>query len=311
MRVLITGITGFAGRYLAQFLAKRNDVELHGLARNGLEAVHGVRLHRVDLLEPGPLRMVLDLVQPDHIYHLAAYADAGGSFRDSRRVWDANLAATLNLYDACLGLEALPRILYVSTGAVYGEATQPITEQTALQPNSPYAASKAAADLVGFQYWASHRLPVIRVRAFNQTGPGQPTTFALGRFADQLIRMEGGELEPVLRVGNLDAERDFTDVRDMVRVYSLLMQHGQPGEIYNAASGISQPMHWFLDRVLEQTHVPIRVQTDPEFLRPVETRHLRVDIQKLRKSTGWMPEISIQTSLADLVAEARRTRSHA
>ncbi len=311
LHVLITGISGFAGRHLAYLLARRDDLQVHGVARSVREGICGVHLRPVDLVDAGAIRTAVRDLQPKQVYHLAAYADPGGSFREARRVWDANLTATLNLYDACLELEPRPQILYASTGAVYGEAEQPITERTALRPNSPYAASKAAADLASYQYWASHRLPVIRVRAFNQVGPGQPTTLALGRFADQLVRMERGELEPILRVGNLEAERDYTDVRDMVRAYALLMEKGEPGEVYNAASGSSQPMRWFLDRLLEQTPAPVKVQTEAALLRPVETQHLRVEVEKLQRTTGWTAVIPIEKSLADLILETRRALPHA
>jgi GDP-4-dehydro-6-deoxy-D-mannose reductase len=311
VRVLITGITGFAGRHLAEHLRSREDLQLHGLARRPVDVDH-VQVHPVDLLDPEAVRAVLWLIQPHQIYHLAAYTDAGRSFRESRRVWEANLTATLNLYDACLSeLSDNPRILYVSTGAVYGEVGEPITEHSALQPNSPYAASKAAADLASFQYWASERLPIIRVRPFNQVGPGQSTNFALARFAEQIVHMERRELEPVLRVGNLDAERDFTDIRDMVRAYALVMDRGTPGDVYNAASGTSEPMRWYLDRLLEHTRLSITVETDPRLLRPVETQHLRVDIAKLHQTTTWAPQILLAQTLHDLIWETRRALPHA
>jgi GDP-4-dehydro-6-deoxy-D-mannose reductase len=313
VRVLITGITGFAGRYLADLLRTQDGMQLHGLSRSprwpaGFEhlADH-VQLHQADLLDHAALRNALWMVQPQQIYHLAAFTDAGGSFRDTHRVWEANLHATLQLYDVCLSeVTTKPRILYVSTGAVYGDTGgETITESTMLRPNSPYATSKAAADLASYQYWAAHQLPIIRVRPFNQVGPGQPTNFALGRFADLIARMERRELDPVLNVGNLDAERDFTDVRDMARAYVLLMEKGTPGEAYNAASATSHPMRWFLDRLLEHTRLPITVTTDSSLLRPVETHRLRVDTAKLRQATDWKPTTSLDQSLHDLLSASR------
>jgi GDP-4-dehydro-6-deoxy-D-mannose reductase len=314
MRVLITGITGFAGCHLTERLIHGGDVEVHGISR-GQRWLPGfahlskqVRYHRVDLLDEPALREALWLIQPDQIYHLAADADAGNSFRQARAVWEANLTATLNLYDACLSeLAAKPKILFVSSGAIYGESAhgEQITESSAFRPNNPYAASKAAADLASFQYHASHGLPILRVRPFNQVGPGQSTQFALGRFADQLVRMEQGESPPVLRVGNLQAERDFTDVRDMVRAYQLLMEKGDPGQAYNAASGTTRPMTWFLERLLKATRLDVRVELDAGLLRPIETQRLRVNTQKLREAVGWQPAISIDQSINDLL-QARR-----
>jgi GDP-4-dehydro-6-deoxy-D-mannose reductase len=311
LRVLITGVTGFAGRFLADYLRSQQGTELHGITRSSIEIPH-VQLHQADLLDPDALRSILWLVQPVQIYHLAAYTDAGGSFRDARRVWDANLTATLNLYDACLSeLSHRPRILYVSSGAVYGEAEdQPITERTPLRPNSPYAASKAAADLASFQYWVADRLAILRVRPFNQVGPGQSTNFALARFAQQLVRIERGEAEPVLRVGNLGAERDFTDVRDMIQAFALLMASGEPGEVYNAASGTSHTMQRYLDHLLAHLKLPVTLETDPKLLRPVEAQRLQVDISKLRLATDWSPSISLDQSLLDLFSATRRAGAH-
>lgn len=310
MRVLITGITGFAGRHLAELLARQPDLELHGLVRSqhNLSLPSSTRLHSADLLGEHALRSVLWLIQPQQIYHLAGYANPAASFREARQAWNANLTATLNLYDACLSeLKEKPRILLVSSGAVYAELHpgEMVTEDSPLGPRSPYAASKAAADLVSYQYWIANQLPIIRVRPFNQVGPGQSANFALGRFAEQLVGMEMGKLEPVLRVGNLEAERDFTDVRDMVRAYLLLMKDGKPGEVYNAAAGQSWPMRWYLDQLLKSTKVAVRVETDATLLRPKETQNLRVNSQKLHKLSGWTPQIPIAQTLDDLLNSYR------
>jgi GDP-4-dehydro-6-deoxy-D-mannose reductase len=310
MRVLITGVSGFAGRHLAELLSRQPELELHGLVRsqNNFSLPANTRVHRADLLDEPALRSVLWLVQPQQIYHLAGYANPAGSFREARQAWQANLTATLNLYDSCLSeLSEKPRILFVSSGAVYAELQQGqmVTEDSPLGPRSPYAASKAAADLASYQYWIASQLPIIRIRPFNQVGPGQSPHFALGRFAEQLVRMEQGEQPPVIRVGNLEAERDFTDVRDMVRAYSLLMAKGYPGEVYIAAAGESRPMRWYLEQLLKSTKVDVRVETDATLFRPKETQNLRVNSQKLHKLTGWSLQIPISQTLDDLLNSYR------
>jgi GDP-4-dehydro-6-deoxy-D-mannose reductase len=314
MRVLVTGISGFAGRHLAELLAQQPDLELHGLVRGQRcsSLPSKIQLHNADLLDEPALRSVLWLVQPQQIYHVAGYANPAGSFREAWLAWEANLTATLNLYDACLSeLAEKPRILFVSSGAVYAELVkgEMITEDSALGPRSPYATSKCAADLASYQYWITDRLPIIRIRPFNQVGAGQSPHFALGRFAEQLVRMEMGKQEPVLRVGNLEAERDFTDVRDMVRAYALLMQKGEPGHVYVAGSGQSRSMRWYLEQLLHSARVDVRVETDSTLLRPSEVQKLRINSQKLQELTGWIPQIPIRQTIDDLLNSYREIMS--
>lgn len=315
MRVLITGITGFAGSYLAKLLLRQQKAEVHGLARQrrwlvpGMEHLQdAITLHCIDLQDVNALRRAIWLIQPDEIYHLAAYTNIGQSFHQSNLAWEANLDGTLFLYDACLSeLKNKPRIVFISTGAVYGEAdpNEVITESTVLRPMNPYATSKASADLASYQYFAQHGLPIIRIRPFNQAGPGQSTDFALGRFADLLVRIEQNELPAVMPVGNLETERDFTDVRDMVRAYELLMRLGVPGEVYNAASGISRPMRWYLNQLINISRVEVQVEVDSALLRPTETKSLRVSCGRLHQKTAWETEIPMHQTLADMLSLCR------
>jgi GDP-4-dehydro-6-deoxy-D-mannose reductase len=206
------------------------------------------------------------------------------------------------LYEAVAAWGGGPRILFVSSGAIYGEPADPskaIDEQTELRPNNPYAASKAAADLLSYQTHRTLRLEIIRVRPFNHVGPGQSPAYAVANFARQLAAIERHESPPVLRVGNLAAERDLTDVRDVVRAYELLLERGTPGEAYNLASGRLRPMREYLQLLLSLSRAPVRVETDPNLIRKVDTSTAPVDATKLRTATGWVPQVTLEQTLRD------------
>ena len=320
MRILITGVTGFVGCHLARQLGAIPGVHLYGLSRSGrwptssrdLESI--VTLFQADLLDAPRIRTILEEVLPDQVYHLAGFADVARSFTEPETAWEQNVTATRSLYDAVSQTVATPRILYVGSGAVYGdgaEADTELTETSEFRPNSPYAVSKAAGDLLSYQYTRTHHLEIVRVRPFNHVGPGQSDRFALPNFARQIARIERSELPPVLRVGNLWTERDFTDVRDVVRAYRLLIERGKAGEAYNLASGKSVPMRHLLQEMLSMSSARIRVETDAALVRTVETRTVRVRPRRLHEATGWLPRISLKTTLADLLesfrAEARQT----
>ncbi len=308
MRVLITGTTGFVGSHLCRMLAARGGVELFGLSLQeswpagfaDLEA--GVRLFPGDLCDGETVDTTLREVQPDQVYHLAGYADVGRSFQEAEVAWSGNLTATRSLYDAILRWGGRPRVLYVSSGMVYGESEhsqRPLDESAPLRPESPYAASKAAADLASYQYARCHELPIVRVRPFNHIGPAQSPRFAIAHFAHQIALIERGDQPPVLHVGNLWAERDFTDVRDVARAYALLLERGVPGEVYNLGSGRTFSIKTCLDRLLALSRVEIAIETDPALVRKVETATMQVDIRALQRATSWAPAYSIDQTLAD------------
>lgn len=308
MRVLITGVTGFVGSHLARALLARGGVELFGLARQtdrpveATELDQRVRLFGCDLCDGEAIERILREVQPDHIYHLAGYSDAGRSYQEPDAAWQGNLAATRSLYDAVMRWGVRPRILYVGSGAVYGEPEKPespVDERSVLRPNSPYAASKAAADLASYQYVCAHGLDIVRTRPFNHVGPGQSARFAVANFARQIAAMEKGLQAPVLRTGNLWTQRDLTDVRDVVHAYLLVMEHGVTGDVYNIASGQTLPMQTFLDRLLTLSRVRVRIETAPELIRKVETAAVRVDTSLIHRVTGWTLKYSLDQMLAD------------
>lgn len=310
MRILITGITGFVGGHLVEHLVAQGGHALFGVSRRGTwpEPLAHLEPHAnltaVDLLDPTSAERVVRDARPDWVVHLAGYANTGGSFRDPDRAWAENLTATRVLYDAVARSGLRPRILFVSTGLIYGEPDrpgEPCDETNTLKPASPYAASKAAADLVSYQYSRSHGLDVIRVRLFNQIGPRQGADFAVPNFARQIAAAEAGKQPPVIETGDLSAKRDITDVRDIVAAFPLLLQKGVSGEAYNAARGDSYRIQNLLDRLVGMAKVPVRVNQKIEPGRKADTAVTRANTAKLRAATDWEPRIPLEESLADIL----------
>ncbi|WP_020475201.1 GDP-mannose 4,6-dehydratase [Zavarzinella formosa] len=313
MRCLITGATGFVGGHLAARLREAGH-EVIGLARETRPVARraslgeSVPLHAIDLRDTAGLSTIIQQIQPGWIFHLAGYANTGKSFREPKAAWDGNLTATQSLYEAMTVVGCSARVLYVSTGLVYGDSTPDFpfcTENQPLRPASPYAASKAAADLLSYQATRHPGLDVVIVRPFNHIGPGQATDYAASNFARQLAAIEAGQHLPTILTGGLDSQRDFTDVRDMVRAYVLLMEKGATGEAYNAGSGGTFVMRDILERLRRMTTASVQVneQTDPN--RKNDTAISRVDNGKLTRVTGWQPAIDINQTLVDLLADWR------
>jgi GDP-4-dehydro-6-deoxy-D-mannose reductase len=311
MRILITGVTGFAGGHLAEALLAQGERQLFGLCRRSdwpTEWCHlapRVVLASCDLRNGSEVVALLREVQPDCVYHLAGYANAGQSFQEAEAAWAGNLNATRCLYEAIGRWGGRPRILYVGSGLVYGDAEAPerlYTEEAVLRPGSPYAASKAAADLASYQYSRAPGLPIIRVRPFNHIGPRQAPLYAVAHFAQQIAAIERGRQPPVLETGALDAWRDLTDVRDMVQAYIRLIASGRVGEAYNAGTGTAYCMRTVLERLLALARVRIEVQQEAGLVRVVETTVVRADASKLRRDTGWTPQFTLEQTLADTLA---------
>lgn len=303
MRILVTGATGFVGRHLLTALRNQSDAELFALDRAPGRPLAGVNLLVVDLLDPVALNALIADVRPGHIYHLAGFASPAKSFHDPQAAWRGNLTATLNLYEAVAAAGLRPRILAVTSGQVYGDqpADRPLTEDSPLLPNNPYAASKAAADLAGFQYFANPGLPILRARPFNHLGPGQSPDYAVANFARQLVAIERGTQAPVLETGNLAPRRDLTDVRDIVAAYLALVERGDPGQAYNLASGTTVTMQEVLDTLIRLAGVRVEVRQRADLLRPVDLSVPAVDISRLRAATGWQPVIPLEQTLADVL----------
>jgi GDP-4-dehydro-6-deoxy-D-mannose reductase len=310
MRILITGITGFVGGHLVEHLTTAGGHALYGMSRHGAwpaalaHLAPHAKLLAADLLDGAAAERAVRDVRPEWVVHLAGYANTGGSFRDPDRAWTDNLTATRALYEAVSRSGLRPRLLFVSTGLIYGEPDRPdgaCDEFTTLKPASPYAASKAAADLVSYQYARSHGLDIIRVRLFNQIGPRQSADFAVPNFARQIAAAEAGKLPPVVETGDLSARRDITDVRDIVAAFPLLLEKGTSGEAYNAARGDSYRIQDLLDRLVSMARVPITVNQKIEPGRKADTSVTRADVGKLRAATGWQPRLPLDRSLADVL----------
>jgi GDP-4-dehydro-6-deoxy-D-mannose reductase len=308
VRVLLTGIAGFAGSFLAEHLLQQADVELHGIVHRHDRRIHHLinrlTLHRGDLRNALWVSDVVQEVQPDVALHLAAWSDVGGSWQQPWTTYELNIQCQLNLLEGLARWQPRCRTLIVSSNEVYGLVHPdelPIDEATPLRPNSPYGVSKVAQDMMGFQYWNSHRLPVIRARSFNHLGPGQAGEFAASAFARQIAEIEAGQREPVVFVGNLSAQRDFSDVRDIVAAYWLLATRGAAGECYNVGNGKPHSIQWLLDTLLELTDAPVQVAIDPQRLRPSDVPCSYCDNRKLVAATGWQPQIDLRTTLADLL----------
>jgi GDP-4-dehydro-6-deoxy-D-mannose reductase len=307
MRTLITGATGFVGGHLAECLLAAGD-SVYGLSRRAewptdLAHLAGhVPLICADLLDADRVSTILAELRPERIAHLAGFADAGASFRNADAAWSGNLAATRILYDAVARVGLSPRILFVSTGQVYGPADssgRSLHESAELRPVSPYAASKAAADLLSYQVTRHPGLDVVRARPFNQVGPRQPAQYAAGHFARQLSRIEAGLAEPRLEVGDLSAARDLTDVRDMVEAYRVLLDRGRSGEVYNVGTGVAVRMAEVLGMLRAECRFPVEVVPRVERMRPADAGAVLADAGKLRHETGWVPRHSLDETLRD------------
>jgi GDP-4-dehydro-6-deoxy-D-mannose reductase len=314
MRILVTGVTGFAGSHLAEALLARGGVELFGLSRGrpeGARAVGALDLRTCDPTSVPAVEAVLRDVRPEQIYHLAGYAHAGRSFQEVDAAWIGNLTVTRCLYEAVQRWGGKPRILFVGSGLIYGDAPTSgmQDENTLLYPSSPYSASKAAADLVSYQVTRHPGLDVVRARPFNHIGPRQSPQYALPNFARQIVAIERGQAAPVLETGNLGAQRDLTDVRDVVSAYLLLMERGRTGEAYNIASGRSQSMQVVLERLLALAGLRVEVRSRADLMRGNDPSVPRIDTGRLRRETGWAPRFSLDQSLADILAHWRQQGS--
>ncbi len=291
--MLVTGSAGFVGGWLLQHLrACRDDiVELDPA---------------LDITDRAAVFKAVAAAGADAVCHLAAQASVGGSWDDGGRTFDVNAMGTLHLVDAASGCPSPPRLLLVGSAEVYGRVTGadlPIGEDHPLRPVSPYAASKAAAEMIGIQAWLGRGVEVIRVRPFNHTGPGQRPDFVVPSLARQIAEAARSGAG-ALHVGNLAARRDLTDVRDVVRAYRALLEKGVPGEVYNVCSGRSVGIDQVALRLMELAGIDIPMVVDPDRVRPVDLPDLRGSCRRLVDATGWAPEMDLDTTLADVLASA-------
>jgi len=310
MRVLITGITGFAGSHLADHCLEHRGVDVYGIIRwrsrtENIEHLEGkIKLLECDLRDATSTRDVIEEIHPDRIFHLAAQSFVPTSWRAPTESLVTNVIGQLNIFEAMRKINLKARIQIACSSEEYGmvhDNELPVTEDQPLRPLSPYGVSKVGQDLLAYQYFMSYKMDVVRTRGFNHTGPRRAPVFVVSDFAKQIADIEKGRKEPVLLVGNLDAERDFTDVRDIVRAYYLSLEKGKSGEAYNLCSEKSWKIRDMLDRLLSQTDAKIEVRQDPARLRPSDVPRLRGDCSKFRRDTGWAPRIPFEQTLEDML----------
>jgi len=310
MRVLITGITGFVGSFLAEALLERKGAQLFGIKRWRSKTEHidhlsdQITLFECDLRDASSVRKTISDIRPDWIFHLAAQSFVPTSWTVPSETLVTNIIGQLNLLEAIREEKLNPRIQIAGSSEEYGLVTPeelPITENQPLRPLSPYAVSKVSQDLLAYQYAKSYNMHLIRTRAFNHTGPRRGDVFVISNFCKQIALIEAGKQAPTIQAGNLEATRDFTDVRDIVTAYIAALEKGEPGEVYNICSGEEHSIQSILDRLLKLTEKKIEIQIDPARLRPSDVPRLRGDSTKFRAKTGWAPKIPIDQTLQDLL----------
>ena len=313
MRLLVTGAGGFVGGHLVELVRREApDTSVHGVVLPhgslGWSSSQGARIHEADLDDPAAAAAVIEEVRPDGIVHLAGQSSVHQSWLDPGGTLRTNVLGIVHLLDAARSAALRPAVLVVGSAEEYGpvaDAELPIREDAPLRPASPYAVSKVAQGYLARQYFLSHGVPVVCTRTFHHTGPGRGEVFAESSFARQIAEIEAGRQPPVISVGNLDAVRDFTDVRDVVRAYWALLERGASGEAYNVCSGVGIRIGDLLERLVRLSNARVEVRVDPERLRPVDVPALVGDKAKLAAATGWAPRIALGETLKDLLDDWR------
>jgi len=310
MKALITGISGFAGSHLAEFLLNKG-YKVYGTfydksTFSNLDGfIDRIILYQCDIRNYDNLKKIIEKVQPDEVYHLAAISFVPNSLKNTKLTFDTNLYGTLNLYQVIIDLKMTPMILFVGSADEYGivnENDLPIKEECSLRPMNPYSISKASADFLSYAYFKNYHLKIIRVRPFNHIGPRQSPEFVCSSFAKQIAEIEKGiKKELIIQVGNLEAKRDFTDVRDMVRAYWLTIQKGKFGEVYNICSEKTISIKQILDELLSISKKNIKVKQDPKRLRSSDVPILLGNSTKFMKKVDWKPVIPLEKTLKDIL----------
>lgn len=303
MRSLIIGGAGFVGAYLIEHL--KDDLG-HEVAVTKMETetipAEGVEVYDLNILAKEDIVRLFRQVHPDYIFHLAAQSSVAVSWKNPQLTIDVNIKGSVNVLEALRELNHKPRVLLIGSGEEYGHirpGETPIREDNNTRPGNIYAATKACQNMFGKIYADAYGLDVMMVRAFNHIGPNQAPLFVVADFCKQVAEIEAGKREQVIKVGNLSAKRDFTDVRDVVRAYGLLIEKGKSGETYNVGSGHAIAIEDLLQIILKNSKAQIKVEVDPEKLRPVDVPIIEADITKLAEETGWQPEIPLEQTIRE------------
>jgi GDP-4-dehydro-6-deoxy-D-mannose reductase len=308
LKALITGVSGFVGSYLAEYLIENTDWQVAGTVfgpyANIADLCGRLELYPAELSRLDVVTFILEQAKPDIIFHLAAQPLVGVSRQDPWGTLETNVRVQLNILEGVAQMRPECRVLVVGSSEEYGLVSSdalPVDEDTPFCPLNAYAVSKIAQDLLGLQYHLTHHLYTVRVRPFNHTGPRQRLGFVATDLARQIAAAELGLQSPTIHVGNLTARRDFSDVRDVVRAYHLAITHGESGQVYNVGSGRSHSIQDVLDTLLGFSRVPIEVFQDPERMRSAEVPEIVCDATRLFRQTGWQPQISFEQSLHDVL----------
>ncbi len=315
IKCLITGITGFAGSHLAEYLLSLENYAVHGTIRwrsrtENIEHIRNkIQLYDCDLRDAYSVKQLIDTLKPDRIYHLAAQSFVPMSWAAPAETFITNVIGQLNIFEAVRANACNCRIQIAGSSEEYGLVLPnevPIKETNPLRPLSPYAVSKVTQDLMGYQYHQSYKLFIVRTRGFNHEGPRRGEVFVTSNFARQIAEMEKGKRPPILEVGNLQAVRDFTDVRDTVRAYYLILEKGIPGEVYNVATGKGYKIAQVVEILRRCAKVNFEIKEDPKRMRPSDVELLIGDPSKLKQATGWEPQIPFEKTLEDLLEYWRK-----
>lgn len=312
MRVLITGITGFAGSHLAEYILENHPgVEIYGIRRwrsrteNVEHLLDKIKILECNLVDASSVKSLIADVKPAKIFHLAAQSFVPSSWNAPAESLTTNILSQLNIFEALRESKLLDTWVQIACsseeyGMVHPDEV-PITETNPLRPLSPYAVSKVGQDYLAYQYFMSYGIKAVRTRGFNHTGPRRGEVFVCSNFSKQAVEIEKKKRPPVIYVGNIEAKRDFTDVRDMVHAYWLSLEKCEPGEVYNICSGSAVAISELLNMVIAHTSQKIEIKVDPERLRPSDVPLLLGDYSKFHKATGWKPEIPFDKTLGDIM----------
>lgn len=303
MKALIIGGGGFVGPYLVRHLVNDLGYEVTVTKTEKENLVSDIaQVVNLDILNKEQISEVLNAQRPDYIFHLAAQSSVAYSWKNPSLTIDVNVKGCVNVLDAIRDLDFKPRTLLIGSGEEYGhirEGECPITEENNSRPGNIYAATKACQNMLGKIYADAYGMDVMMVRAFNHIGPNQTPMFVVADFCKQVAEIEKGIKEPVMYVGNLTAKRDFTDVRDVVKAYALLVKEGKRGETYNVGTGHALAIQEILDTIISMSDKSIEVKIDPDRLRPVDVPIIEPDIRKINECTGWKPQILLSQTLKE------------